>query len=334
LTNSQPRPVVLVTGGAGYIGSHFVHRYLGSNPDAKVLVVDDLSTGHRESLGELPVVFEHCNIGDYETMIRLLRQHAVESVVHFAANAYVGESEQRPNKYFHNNVVNSLNLFRAMEDTAVRKIVFSSTCATYGNPQYLPIDELHPQKPINIYGLTKKIVEEALAGYARTAGWTFIALRYFNASGAAEHAEIGESHQPETHLVPLVLQAAAGEIPQIEVFGDDYDTEDGTCIRDYVHVNDLADAHCLALSRLNEMSGGDAINLGTTYGASVKTVLQVAEEVTGLKIAYRISKRRSGDPDRLVADASKALAVLQWKPLHDLHSIVETAWRWQQSKSF
>lgn len=326
--------MILVTGGAGYIGSHFVRHHLKQHPTAKLLVVDDVSEGHRQSLDGLQVSFEQQNIGDYEAMKKLLEKNAVTSVVHFAANAYVGESQQNPNKYFHNNVVNTINMFRAMEDVGVRKIVFSSTCATYGMPQYLPIDENHSQNPINNYGLTKKIVEQVLSGYAATAGWSYVALRYFNAAGADDSGLTGESHDPETHLIPLVLQAAAGKIPHVEIYGDDYDTPDGTCIRDYIHVNDLADAHSKALALLESETGADAINLGTTYGASVKEVIKVCSEVTGKEIPQKISPRRSGDPSRLVANAEKAGRRLDWMPVYDLRRIVETAWNWQQRPKF
>lgn len=243
--------MILVTGGAGYVGSHFVRRYCALNPKAQAIVVDNLSEGHEEALSGLSsVVFIKEDIGNYEAMRQLFAKYAIDCVVHFAANAYIGESQRDPNKYFHNNVVNTLNLFRVMEESNVRKIVFSSTCATYGNPQYLPIDENHPQEPINIYGLTKMIVEKVLAGYADTCAWSYISLRYFNACGADESGLIGENHDPETHIIPLALMAAAGTLEAVEIYGDDYDTPDGTCIRDYIHVTDLADAHLQAMELL------------------------------------------------------------------------------------
>lgn len=327
--------MILVTGGAGYIGSHFIRRYLELEPQGSVLAIDNLSEGHTESLKGLPAVFfEKCDIGDYDAITALLKKHKIEAVIHFAASAYVGESQQNPNKYFHNNVVNTLNFFRALEEARVRKIVFSSTCASYGNPQYLPIDENHPQDPINVYGLTKFMIEKTLAGYAMTRNWSYVALRYFNAAGADAGGAIGESHAPETHIIPLTLKAAAGEIECVEVYGDDYDTPDGTCIRDYIHVTDLADAHHQALQWLQSNTGGERINLGTTHGASVKEVIEVCRKVTGRNIEVRMKPRRPGDPPALVANAEKAARVLGWKPKYDLTGIIQTAWNWEQNRKF
>jgi UDP-glucose 4-epimerase len=325
--------MILVTGGAGYVGSHFIKRYLAAQTQSLV-VVDNLSAGHTASVvNQSGAIFQQGDIGDREFINALLAKYKIETVVHFAASAYVGESQQNPNKYFHNNVVNTLNLLAAMEENQVRKMVFSSTCAIYGNPEYVPLDENHPQQPINIYGLTKFMVEKALSGYAAAAGWSYIALRYFNASGADDTGTIGESHEPETHLIPLALQAALGK-SVLNIYGDDYDTPDGTCIRDYIHVNDLADAHCQALKILEQQKGGDAINLGTTYGASVKEVVETCQEVTGRSIPFKLAARRPGDPPRLVANADKAAKVLGWKPQYDLRKTVETAWNWEQNRQF
>jgi UDP-glucose 4-epimerase len=327
--------MILVTGGAGYVGSHFVRRYCALNPEGQVIVVDNLSEGQEEALAGLSsVVFKQEDIGNYDAMKELFSKYAVDCVVHFAANAYISESQRNPNKYFHNNVINTLTLFRAMEECNVRKIVFSSTCATYGNPQYLPIDEKHPQDPINIYGLTKMIVEKVLAGYADTCGWSYIALRYFNACGADESGMIGESHDPETHIIPLALMVASGRLEAVEIYGGDYDSPDGTCIRDYVHVTDLANAHLQAMKLLKNQKGGDVINLGATCGASVKEIINICEEVTGSKIPYRIAPRREGDPSCLVADAKKAGVKLQWKPTYDLKRAIETAWHWEKNRQF
>ncbi len=324
--------MILVTGGAGYVGSHFVRRYRALNPKGEVIVVDNLSEGQQQALAGLSsLVFIKEDIGNYEVMKQLFSQYPVDCVVHFAASSVAGESQKKPNEYFYNNVVNTLALFRAMEECNVRKIVFSSTCATYGNPQYLPIDEMHPQEPINVYGLTKMMVEKALAGYADTCGWSYVALRYFNAAGADESGLIGESHDPETHLIPLVLMAASGRLKVLEIYGDDYDTPDGTCIRDYIHVTDLADAHWQALELLKNQKGGYVINLGTTYGVSVKEIINICEEVTGSKIPWRVAPRRAGDPPRLVADATKAELKLGWKPKYDLKRTIETAWHWEKN---
>jgi UDP-glucose 4-epimerase len=325
--------MILVTGGAGYVGSHFVRRYCVLNPNTPVIV--SLSEGHQQALADLSSVeFKKEDIGNYEAMKTLLFQYKVDCVVHFAAHAYVGESQKHPNKYFHNNVVNTLSLFRAMEECNVRKIVFSSTCATYGNPQYLPIDEKHPQDPINIYGLTKLIVEKVLAGYADTCAWSYMALRYFNACGADESGMIGESHDPETHIIPLALMAASGRLEAVDIYGDDYDTPDGTCIRDYIHVTDLADAHLRALELLKSQKGGDVINLGTTHGVSVKEIIDMCDQVTGRRIPRRIAPRRAGDPPRLVADAKNAALKLQWSPEYDLKRTIETAWLWEKNRRF
>lgn len=327
--------MILVTGGAGYVGSHFIRRYLTFNPGSSIVLVDDLCEGHQEAFGDLSnLVFERENVGNYLGMKGLFSKYEIDAVVHFAASAYVGESQENPNKYFRNNVINTLNLFAAMEEANVGKIVFSSTCATYGNPQYLPIDEKHPQNPINIYGLTKLIVEKALAGYASACDWTYVALRYFNASGADDSGLIGESHDPETHLIPLALKAALGQSEFVEIYGNDYDTPDGTAIRDYIHVTDLADGHLKALDLLKSQEGGEVINLGTTYGASVQEVINVCEEVTGSRIPQRVVPRRPGDPPRLVANADKAALRLNWKPKYDLKRIVETSWHWEQHRRF
>jgi UDP-glucose 4-epimerase len=326
--------MILVTGGAGYIGSHFVRTYLEANPNDSLLVVDNLSMGHAESLKDLPgVTLEKEDIGNLPAMQKLFSKYKVDKVVHFAASSYVGESQENPSKYFKNNTINSLLLFQAMEEAGVRKIIFSSTCTSYGNPKYVPMDEAHPQEPINVYGLTKLMTEKALAAYANTRGWSYIVLRYFNAAGAHESGLIGGSYDPETRLIPLALKATLDD-PELQIYGSDYDTPDGTCIRDYIHVCDLADAHCAALKLLDTQTGGDAINLGTAQGSSVNEVIAVCEQVTGMKIPKRFAPRRPGDPPVLVAKAQKAAERLNWKPRYDLKRIVETAWNWERNRKF
>jgi UDP-glucose 4-epimerase len=321
--------MLLVTGGAGYIGSHLVKSL-----KTPVVVVDSLVEGHPESLApDIPLI--QADVGDLDAMKSLFSKYPIEAVIHFAAFCYVGESQEKPQKYFQNNVINTLRLLEAMEEANVRRIVFSSTCATYGHPQFIPLTEPHPQQPINIYGLTKHLVEQALHGYAQTRGWSVACLRYFNASGADETGQIGESHEPETHLIPLILQTALRKRPSISIYGTDYDTPDGTCIRDYIHVADLADAHIKALDYLQNKQGvWEAFNLGTTHGASVKEVIDMCREVTGHPIPVEEVSRRPGDPALLVAQADKALEVLGWKPQFDLRRIIETAWQWEQNRRY
>ncbi len=328
---------VLVTGAAGYIGSHFVRRLLKMRPDVSVIAVDNLSEGHVKSLepGQR-LEFIELDLASKQLGAKLFERQTIDAVVHFAANAYVGESQENPFKYFDNNVAGSINLFRAMEEANVTRIVFSSSCATYGNPLYQPLDEKHPQAPVSVYGTTKLMIEHALRALNGAKGLSFYSLRYFNASGADESGEIGESHDPETHLIPLALQVAQGKREQLSVFGDDYDTPDGTCIRDYIHVNDLADAHIAALDRLDQGSGSRSanINLGTSVGASVKEVIEVCQEVTGKKVAAQMCPRRSGDATRLTADYSLAKAELGWEPKYTLKQIVETAWKWEENRRY
>ncbi len=320
--------MILVTGGAGYIGSHFVKTWLDENQGEDIIVIDNLSEGHESATKISPrIKFCKADIGNTAETKRIFQTHKIEAVVHFAASCYVGESQQNPGKYFQNNVANTIKLLDAMEAANVRKIVFSSTCATYGNPVKIPMDETHPQEPVNIYGLTKLLVEKVLQEYCQTHGWSAMALRYFNAAGADESGLIGESHNPETHLIPLVLETAAGKRPAIEIYGDDYETPDGTCIRDYIHVTDLAIAHCRALKALTK-PGFNAINLGTTHGASVKEVIEVCRKITGKVIPTKISPRRPGDPPTLVANADKAKRILDWETRYTLDDIIKTAWNW------
>lgn len=318
---------ILVTGGAGYIGSHTT-RYLLSQGH-EVWVYDNLVYGHVGSVPRERLI--RGDLADRATLQRALDEHVIEAVVHFAAYAYVGESVQDPEKYYHNNLVNTLTLLSAMRQRGVARLVFSSTCATYGVPRQVPITEDEPQNPINPYGRAKLAVEWALADYARAYGLGYAALRYFNAAGADPQGDLGEDHEPETHLIPLVLQVALGQRKHIDIFGTDYPTPDGTCIRDYIHVNDLADAHAQALERI-ERGRGMAFNLGTGRGYSVRDVIRVAEEITGRSIAVRECPRREGDPPVLVASADLARRELAWRPrFEELKSIIATAWRWHES---
>lgn len=322
---------ILVTGGAGYIGSHYVlhERERGSD----VVVLDDLSRGHREAVLEAPLV--HGSVADRACLDAVFQKHSIEAVVHFAAFAYVGESVTDPGRYYRNNIGGTLSLLEAMRDHGVDKIVFSSTCASYGIPQCVPIAEEHPQHPINPYGESKLFCERMLTAFDRAHRIRHVALRYFNAAGADPEGRIGESHDPETHLVPIVLQVALGRRKSVPIFGADYDTPDGTCIRDYVHVVDLVAAHALALDRLRAGSGSCVFNLGTEHGHSVRDVIGACETVTGRSIRTEETPRRPGDPARLVASSGRAQTELGWKPKYTrLADTMATAWRWEKSRRF
>jgi UDP-arabinose 4-epimerase len=316
---------ILVTGGAGYIGSHTA-KVLAEHGHAPV-VFDDFSTGHRSAVKFGPLV--EGTLANTELVERTLVEQRIEAVVHFAASTYVGESMTNPRKYFQNNVVATLSLLDAMVAAGVKPIVFSSTAATYGNPVQTPIPEDHPQLPTNPYGEGKLFVERALKWYAGAYGLEFVALRYFNAAGSDPSGDLGEDHDPETHLVPLAIGAALGTRPGLKVFGTDYPTPDGSAIRDYVHVLDLADAHVKALGHLTSGRGSDAFNLGTAQGNSVLEVIRVVERVGGRPVPHTLGPRREGDPPILVADSRRAREILGWSPRYaSLESIVETAWRW------
>lgn len=322
---------ILVAGGAGYIGSHTV-KYL-QNHNYNVVVLDNLVYGHKEAV--LTPNFEQIDLSDKPALDKIFKKYKIDAVIHFAAYTFVGESVTNPKKYYNNNVVNTLNLLDTMIENNVKNIVFSSTCATYGNPQYMPMDEKHPQSPINPYGKTKFMIEQIMSDYDSAYGLKYVALRYFNAAGCDAQGELGESHNPETHLIPLVLKAIKGEIPQISVFGTDYDTPDGTCIRDYIHVEDLADAHMLAVEKLFKDKTSYCINLGTGIGTSVKKIIKAAEEVTGKKVPLVYGDRRAGDPAKLFASNSMAKEILNWTPNYiDIHEIIKTAWLWEQNKKF
>lgn len=316
---------ILVTGGAGYIGSATVELLKAKGES--VVVLDNLVYGHREAV-EREVPFYEGNVGDKKLVGRIAKEHNVESCVHFAAYAYVGESVTNPTKYFENNTFQTNNLLNALIENDVKNIVFSSTCATYGDPLRIPIDETHPQKPVNPYGWSKFMTERILESYDTAYNLKFVALRYFNASGATE--KCGEHHDPETHLIPNVLNAAGGLLPFVSVFGGDYETPDGTCIRDYIHISDLADAHARALDYLKSGGASTHINLGNGLGFSVLEVVEAARKVTGKPIEVRIEPRRAGDPSHLIADAKKALEILGWKPQYaDLETIIKSAWDWK-----
>ena len=318
---------VLVVGGAGYIGSHAVR--LLADAGYSVTVYDNLSRGHRAAVPDGLLV--EGDLLDRARLVATMREKRIDAVMHFAAFALVNESVLDPGLYYRNNVTAALELLEAMREADVKRIVFSSTTATYGEPQVVPIPETTPQQPINPYGFTKLVIERALADYARAYGFGYAALRYFNAAGAKPDGTIGEDHKPETHLIPIVLQVALGQRDKITVFGDDYPTPDGTCVRDYIHIDDLGDAHVRALERL-QLGEGICVNLGTGRGTSVREIIEACREVTGHPIPEVIGDRREGDPPELIADAKLAGELLGWSPRYtDVRSIVETAWNWHQS---
>jgi len=325
---------VLVSGGAGYIGSHMVK--LLRSEGHHVTVFDNLSTGHRDAVAGTELV--EGDLRSLPDVTRAFADRRIDVVVHFAARCYVGESVRDPASYYANNVAGTLNLLEAMRAAQCRRLVFSSSCSTYGEPDSLPLREDHPQRPINPYGMSKLTAERAMADYGRAYGFATVALRYFNAAGCDPEGGLGERHDPETHLIPLVLREAlrvrAGGDPDattLQVFGDDFDTPDGTCVRDYVHVSDLCTAHLLAIERLQGAAPAafEAFNLGTGSGHSVKQVVEACRRITGEDIRYRVSGRRAGDPAQLVASAQRARDELGWTPrFATLPAIVETAWRW------
>lgn len=323
--------MILIVGGAGYIGSHCTLEFLKSGYECVVL--DNLSEGHKEAVK----TENFCNVdlSNIDEIRDVFRKYPIKAVIHFAASCYVGESVTDPQKYYYNNLVNTLNLLQVMIEKDVKNIVFSSTCATYGNPKYTPIDEKHPQNPINPYGNTKLMIETVLKDYDRAYGLKYVALRYFNASGSDNAANIGESHGIETHLIPLVLKAALGKNKNLKIFGDDYETPDGTCIRDYIHVNDLAKAHRLAIEKLFKTSQSDFYNLGTGKGFSVKEIIDVSEKITGKEILAEIAPKREGDPPILVASNEKAKNELGWIPEYtDIEKIIESAWFWEKNRRY
>lgn len=323
--------MILVTGGAGYIGSHFVKYLIENGKD--VVVFDNLSRGHKEAVHP-KAKFEKVDILEYDNLLLALKKYNIDAIVHFAAFAYVGESVEHPDMYYMNNVVGSFNLIKAAKECGIKKFVFSSTCSLYGNPERVPISENESTKPINPYAHTKLMIEKILHDFDSAYGLKYIALRYFNAAGDDFEGKIGESHQPEPHLIPIVLDAALGKREKILIFGDDYDTADGTCVRDYIHVNDLADAHLKALEYLDCYKLSDVFNLGTGDGYSVKEIIKTAEKVTGKYLKTEIAKRRAGDPAKLVADNKKAKTILKWVPKYNLEEIISSAWNWHKNQLF
>jgi UDP-glucose 4-epimerase len=326
------KPTILVTGGAGYIGSHAVLAL--QQAGYPVVVLDNLVYGHRdivEKVLQTELVVGDTN--DRALLDRLFADHAIGAVMHFAAYAYVGESVTTPGKYYRNNVTGTLTLLEAMVAASVKQFVFSSTCATYGVPTIVPIPEDHPQSPINPYGATKLMVERILADFDQAYDFKSVSFRYFNAAGADPQGRLGEDHQPETHLIPLVLMAALGKLDSIAIFGTDYPTPDGTCIRDYIHVTDLAQAHVLGLEYLFKGGQSDVFNLGNGSGFSVKEVIETARQVTGKDIVAVEHDRRPGDPPALVGSGEKARTMLGWSPEYaDLHKILTHAWQWHQKR--
>ena len=320
---------ILVTGGAGYIGSH-VNKML-SQKGYDTVIIDNLRYGHKEF-----VQWGNFVLGDLANIdqLRLLFQkYKIDGVMHFAGYTYVGESCEEPEKYYFNNTVNTLNLLKVMREFNTKYFIFSSTCATYGIPERIPLVEDHPQNPCNPYGMSKFFIEKILNDFNNAYGIKYAALRYFNAAGADPESQIGEDHDPETHLIPIVLDVALGKRSHINIFGSDYETSDGTCIRDYIHVNDLASAHILALEYLFDVKGKScAFNLGSESGYSVKEIIETIRKITKKEIKAVLADRRAGDPDKLIGDSTKAKKILGWKCKFDLDSIINTAWKWHQKR--
>ncbi|MEH2467147.1 UDP-glucose 4-epimerase GalE [Nostoc sp.] len=329
---SLGKPTILVTGGAGYIGSHTVLalKQAGYN----VVILDNLVYGHRDLVERvLQVELIVGDTGDRALLDQLFKTRDIAAVMHFSAYAYVGESVTDPAKYYRNNVVGTLTLLEAMLTASVKKFVFSSTCATYGVPEFVPIPETHPQNPINPYGATKLMVERILSDFDVAYGFQSVRFRYFNAAGANPSGLLGEDHNPETHLIPLVLMTALGKRESISIFGTDYPTPDGTCIRDYIHVNDLADAHILGLEYLLKGGDSEVFNLGNGSGFSVREVIAAAEQVTGISIPVEERDRRPGDPPILIGTSEKARTILGWQPQYlSIKDIVAHAWQWHQKR--
>lgn len=326
--------MILVTGGAGYIGSHTVINLLNDN--RKIIIFDNLETGHIETVEALKKISSDVNFvkGDlrnFDDINAVFEKYKIDAVIHFAASSLVNESIKNPTEYYYNNVFGSMNLFKAMIDNNVKKIIFSSTCAIYGNPEYVPIDELHTQKPINPYGRSKLMIEQILNDYDKAYGLKSIKLRYFNVAGADSYSRIGEWHDVETHLIPNIIKSAFNNNEVFKIYGDDYDTHDGTCIRDYVNVEDLAQAHILALKYLDLHNKSDAFNIGTHKGDSVKDVFNSAKKIFNKDIEFEISSRREGDPDKLYADNAKAFEVLNWQPEKNLDFSIKTAYEWEKA---
>ena len=322
---NQLQKSILVTGGAGYIGAHACKALAGAG--YMPITYDNLVYGHPQSVKWGPL--EEGDIGDRRQLETVLQKYNPSAVMHFAAYAYVGESVENPAKYYRNNVAGTLSLMESMRNCGINKMIFSSTCATYGMPEQIPIGENHPQQPINPYGRSKLMIEWILRDFAAAYDFKFVSLRYFNAAGADPDAEIGEDHHPETHLIPLVLDTALERRNYLEIYGTDYDTHDGTCVRDYIHVSDLADAHLLALEYLNDGGQGNVFNLGNGNGFSVREVVAAAMKITGCNIPCLEAGRRSGDPAVLIGSSDRIQKILGWTPVyHSLDTIIATAWKW------
>ena len=323
----EQKYMILIVGGAGYIGSHTNKALTESGYET--IVLDNLSYGHKEAVkwGK----FEQCDLKDIDALDKVFTKYDITAVMHFSSFIEVGESVENPEKYYTNNEVNTMNLLKVMLTHNVKKFIFSSTCATYGVPQKIPLVEDHPQNPINPYGRTKLMVEQILKDYDKAYGLKSVILRYFNASGADKSGEIGEAHNPESHLIPLILDAAIGKREDIKIFGTDYETEDGTCIRDYIHVTDLADAHILALKYLDEGNDSNEFNLGNGKGFSVREVIESVKKVTGRDFKVVETSRRPGDPAILIGSSQKAKEILKWDPQYvEIDKIVDSAWNWHK----
>ncbi len=320
---------VLVTGGAGYVGSHFVKALRDSDVDYRPVVLDNLSKGHRDSVRDNPLLV--CDLSNKKRLDDIFKERNIEAVVHFAGSCYVGESVENPHKYYKNNLVSGWNLLHTMLKHNVEHIIFSSSCAVYGEPETLPITEKEDIEPVSPYGKTKRAFEIMLEDYQSAYDFNYVSLRY--AAGADPDGEIGEDHNPETHLIPIIIEAALGLRDQIEIYGTDYDTPDGTCVRDYIHVMDLAQGHILALDKLFTEGGGYVYNMGSEDGYSVREMIEAVKKTTGRNIKVVEGTRREGDPPRLVADSSKIKKELDWEPEYsNLDSIIESAWKWHSSK--
>ncbi len=321
---------ILVVGGAGYIGSHMIKRF--QNTDHQIDVLDNLSTGFKENSQNYKLHI--CDLSNKKQVHKILKENKYEMVMHFASSINVGESYDHPMKYYENNVINTLNLLECMIDLKILNFIFSSTAAVYGEPESIPIKEEQNLSPINPYGKTKSVVENILSDYDKSYGLKYISLRYFNACGAHIDGTIGERHNPETHLIPLILQTASGRRNNFKIYGDDYKTKDGTCVRDYIHVMDIAEAHLLSLEKLIQTQNSDIYNIGNKQGYSVREIIDMVEEITQIKIPYKISEKRKGDPAELIADNSKITEKLNWRARYsDLNTIINTAWEWEKKLS-
>ena len=321
---------ILVVGGAGYIGSHMIKRF--QSTDHQIDVLDNLSTGFKENSQNYKLHI--CDLSNKEQVHKILKENKYEMVMHFASSINVGESYDHPMKYYENNVINTLNLLECMIDLKILNFIFSSTAAVYGEPESIPIKEEQNLSPINPYGKTKSVVENILSDYDKSYGLKYISLRYFNACGAHIDGTIGERHNPETHLIPLILQTASGRRNNFKIYGDDYKTKDGTCVRDYIHVMDIAEAHLLSLEKLIQTQSSDIYNIGNKQGYSVREIIDMVEEITQTKIPYKISQKRRGDPAELIADNSKITEKLNWRAKYsDLNTIINTAWEWEKKLS-